>query len=154
MKDRLEVTKFMNGLPCLTFRGRMNDVDLVGEKMSPELVEKIFVKIEERFEAIKGVSLLGVEDVDQKPFYLCIIEGEGRAVRDDLEAFLEKELKKNFHYNLARDLGQLDHSKVSHQKDGFGFYQELAMRKGMIKGDIKLEILSKIQRKQLEGVVL
>lgn len=154
MKDRLEVTNFMNGLPCLTFRGRMNDVDLVGEKMSPELVEKLFDTMEKQFEAIKGVSLLGVEDVDQKPFYLCIVEGEGQTVRDDLEAFLEKELKKNFHYNLARDLGQLDHSKVSHQKDGFGFYQELAMKKGMIKGDVKLEILSKIQLKQLEGVVL
>lgn len=154
MKDRLEVTDFMDGLPCLTFRGRMNDVDLVGEKMSPEFTEILFQNLERNFQGLKGVSLLGVEDLNEKPFYLCIVEGEPFSVPDDVDFFLEKELRKNFHYNLARDLGQLDHSKAICLDDGFKFYQELAMRKGMVRGDVKLEILTKIKKAQLEGVLL
>lgn len=152
MKDRLEVVDFMNKCPCLEFRGRIGDVDLVGEKLSPELAEKIFGKIEQDHSDVKCLSLLGVEDTDKKPYYICLVEGSS-GDEAKIQSQLENELKTNFHYSLARDLGQLNPCLVNIAQDAWNLYQEIVMKKGMIKGDIKLEVLTKVKKEQIEGIL-
>ena len=149
MKDRLEVIDFMNKCPCLIFRGRMGDVDLVGEKTSPEMISILFEKIEKEIPDIKCISMMGVEDLIDRPYYLCLCEGEDS---EKIQELIESEMKKNFHYTLARDLGQLSQVEVIVKQDARLTYQEIVMKKGMIKGDIKMEVLVKIKKDQLEGI--
>jgi hypothetical protein len=151
IKDRLEVVDFMNKCPCLVFKGRMGDVDLVGEKTSPEMVELMFLKIEEKFPTIKCLSLIGVEDLNNKPYYICLCESENENEKIEISQFIESELKDNFHYTLARDLGQLNHCTVMIKINAWNTYQNILISKGMIKGDIKLEILTTVNSDQLEG---
>lgn len=157
MKDRLEVVDFMNKCPCLVFKGRMGDVDLVGEKTSPEMVEKMFQRAEEKFPGLKCVSLMGVMDIDEKPYYFCLCEKKQEENIKlniiEISKFIESELKGNFHYALARDLGQLMKSSIVLENNVLPLYNSIVMNRGMVKGDIKLEILTQITKDQLKGVL-
>lgn len=60
---------------------------------------------------------------------------------------LDQLLKQNFHYELARDLGQLDEPEIKHVADAWDYYKTLAMKNGMIEGNIKPEPLKKMKTK-------
>jgi hypothetical protein len=55
---------------------------------------------------------------------------------------LEKGLRELFHYDLARDLGQLAEAEVVTTPNARAVYEELGALRGMVKGNIKVEPLS------------
>ena len=61
-------------------------------------------------------------------------EMRGAAPSDD-------SLRGIFHYNLARDLGQLGPARVLTVLDARRLYQEIGAARGMVTGNIKLEAL-------------
>jgi hypothetical protein len=152
MNDSLKVTGFKKGLPCLEFLGRIKDVDLVGEKMSVEFIDKLFEFIESDDFVIKGICALGVENQDHKPYYLLLFEGDSLGKKEALEVKAENFLKNNFHYSLARDLGQLDKLNIKIVKNSRKILEEIGMRKGMIEGNIKMENLQKVSSNHLKGI--
>ena len=106
LKDLVKVEALSQGVPVLTFLGRAGTTDLVGEKLTAPVVES----------AIAGLALpptatpvctVGVEDAGEgKPGYLLLLEGygcDGPALARQLDAALQE----HFHYQLARNLGQL-----------------------------------------------
>ncbi len=99
MSDVIRVDGHLGQVPCFTFLGRNDGVDLVGEKIS------------------------------------------ATALQHSLSAHLEKALLGNFHYKLARELGQLQPAAciaLPHMRE---IYLDQCRVRGMIEGNIKIEPL-------------
>lgn len=140
INDRLLVEGLRGQCPILTFKGRINDTDLVGEKLSHNLVEIIFKKLKNECEPL---TLVGVQAPVQNtaPYYLLL----ANSAKDTTQKDLEKLLCENYHYKLARDLNQLAPAVVFSTRHAYKLYEQLCLNKGMIKGNIKLDILITIQ---------
>ena len=155
IKDLVLIKGFHHGLPILEFLGRKQEIDFVGEKMAPEQVQKLFEALEKKFTTVQGISLFGVEDTQARPYYLAIVKAPTttETIHQEISQFLEKELREYFHYNLARDLGQL-RPLVLHLSDRpEKLMQKIACNKGLVEGDAKMEVLSKVKPQQLEGLL-
>lgn len=147
LDDCLKVNHFLGQIPCFEFQGRRFGVDLVGEKLAPEMAHQLLKQL--THDNQYAVSLLAVDTQQQaKPFYCVLFEGEITAsVNAD---YIDQLLKKHFHYELARDLGQLDVPQFRQTQNGWEAYKQLVMRDGMIEGNIKPEPLKKITLSSLQ----
>lgn len=140
--DELEVSAFYQGVPCFKFLGRKMTVDLVGEKIDQSTAQHILSIF--KTEDYLPISLLGIEQsVLKKPHYVLLSQGN-RVEQPDVSK-LDQLLKQNFHYELARNLGQLDEPEIKHVEDAWDYYKKLAMQNGMIEGNIKPEPLKKMK---------
>lgn len=59
-------------------------------------------------------------------------------------------MREHFHYELARDLGQLDQPQIFYVDNGWEGYKQVVVREGMIEGNIKPEPLKKVTLSSLE----
>ncbi|AOA58062.1 GH3 family domain-containing protein [Acinetobacter larvae] len=136
--DELQVTGFIKDVPCFKFLGRKLTVDMVGEKIDHVTAQQLLQQLQT--EGYRTLSLLGIAGGEQyKPYYALLSEGD--AEQQPSAAELDHLLKRNFHYELARDLGQLAAPMVLHVADGWAHYKRLAMHNGMVEGNIKPEPL-------------
>ena len=148
MDDHIRVVSFMGEVPCFEFQGRRFGVDLVGEKLDPSVAVKVMGELSSS--EIKPISLLAVDTQGKaKPYYIALFEGEQQLAPQAEE--LDQLLKAHFHYELARDLGQLAEPQVLMAADGWKAYRSLAVRDGMIEGNIKPEPLKKIAMEALNA---
>lgn len=133
--DLIQVTGRLRGVPLFRFVGRERTIDLTGEKMSEGFVRRI----------------LG----ERPGFYLLTPSGDGYTLYTDSwidPTSLEESLKGNFHYRLARRLGQLRPVKVFFIKgDARQQYLENCLRHGQKLGDIKPTLLSARDDFQFKG---
>lgn len=140
--DELEVNTFYHGIPCFKFLGRKMTVDLVGEKIDQNVALKILAFFKQS--DYLPISLLGVElGENNKPHYVLL--SEGNPVKKPNIEQVDELLKRNFHYELARNLGQLGDPVIRHSDDAWDDYKSIAMRNGMIEGNIKPEPLKKMK---------
>ncbi|MCP4133840.1 MAG: GH3 auxin-responsive promoter family protein [bacterium] len=144
INDRIRVSGFIDTCPCFEFLGRIGDVDMVGEKMSPDIAMNIIEKAGQRFD-IPVLSMLAVTNRNNgsgKPYYLLLCEEEKKdETEKDAGTMVEELLQESFHYKLARDLNQLAPAKALFHSEARKFYQEIAVKQGMILGDMKIEPL-------------
>ncbi len=144
MSDVVRVDGFLGQVPCLTFLGRNDGVDLVGEKTSATLAQQIQDGL-----ALQGalpVTLLALDQSTRlSPGYALLVECAEGTDRNALEASLagqlEQALLNNFHYKLARELGQLQPAAcvaLPHMRD---IYLDQCRLRGMVEGNIKIEPL-------------
>lgn len=153
MKDQLKVTGFINQCPCFEFIGRMDGTDMVGEKLSTATAVQLLNEFNNE-SGITPITLIAIpaSAQQQKPNYLLLCEKNKDAfehlsdeqVRSKealLEKSLEEKLSKHFHYQLARELGQLEKAKVSIKTDALALYANHKVEQGMVKGNIKVEPL-------------
>lgn len=149
MKDQLKVTGFIHKAPCFEFIGRIEGTDMVGEKISPESAIQVLndFNLEQDITPITLIAM-PVNKQQEKPCYILLCEKENNsstanlAMREtELSLQLEKSLSQHFHYQLARELGQLDSAKISIKKDALSLYAKHKMEQGMVKGNIKVEPL-------------
>ncbi|MFZ5563332.1 MAG: GH3 family domain-containing protein [Thermodesulfobacteriota bacterium] len=140
LHDKLEVTGFLERCPCFLFLGRSDGVDLVGEKLSPEAAQHLLGLVAKN-QGIKPVSLLAVPTAYSSAAdgYVLLCEGSDPAPAGEIAARAEKELRKIYHYNLARDLGQLAHLKCVVSPAATAIYQSRATSRGMVAGNLKIE---------------
>ncbi|OTG82819.1 GH3 auxin-responsive promoter [Acinetobacter sp. ANC 5054] len=142
--DELEVMDFYEQVPCFQFLGRKMTVDLVGEKLDHNAAVQILAQFKQ--DDYLPISILGIEQCsDKKPHYILL--SEGNVDKQPTAQDLDRSLKQYFHYELARDLGQLDEPEVKHVDDAWDYYKTLAMNNGMIEGNIKPEPLKKMKTK-------
>lgn len=139
--DELIVEKFYHGIPCFRFLGRKMTVDLVGEKIDQAVALQLIAEYKK--DGFLPISLLGIEQTESKPYYLLLCEGESSQAPTAQQ--LDEYLKQNFHYELARNLGQLDEARIHHVDNAWDEYKNIAMRNGMIEGNIKPEPLKKMK---------
>ena len=153
MKDQLKVTGFINQCPCFEFIGRMDGTDMVGEKLSTETAVQLLNEFNNEI-GITPITLIAIpaSAQQQKPNYLLLCEKNNdvfehlsdeqvRSKEALLEKSLEEKLSKHFHYQLARELGQLEKAKVSIKTDALALYADHKVEQGMVKGNIKVEPL-------------
>lgn len=147
LDDCLLVTDFFEQVPCFVFQGRRFGVDLVGEKLAPETAQQLLSHLNKTDS--KAISLLAIDTQQQsKPFYCVLFEGEIHHSVD--HQYIDSILRQNFHYELARNLGQLDLPQIRQAHNGWAAYKKLVMSDGLIEGNIKPEPLKKISLNSLE----
>ncbi|EME8679470.1 GH3 auxin-responsive promoter family protein, partial [Acinetobacter baumannii] len=140
-------TGFLEQIPCFEFQGRRFGVDLVGEKLAPETAQQLLSQLNET--ESKAISLLAIDTQQQvKPFYCVLFEGEiHHSISNE---YIDSILRQNFHYELARNLGQLDQPQIRQANNGWNAYKKLVMFDGIIEGNIKPEPLKKVTLNSLE----
>jgi hypothetical protein len=146
MKDQLKVTGFINQCPCLEFIGRLNEIDMVGEKLSPEVAVSIINEFS-KYESVTPISLLAIPSSAETnlPRYVLLCNDDGlnenikAKHRVELSQQLDERLSQNFHYKLARELGQLKCAQVLLMPDAMDIYTSHKIAKGMVAGNIKIE---------------
>jgi hypothetical protein len=136
--DRVRVTHFFEGVPCLEFVGRADDVcDLVGEKLSEEFVRRRLTRLAPRpghFQILLPVKqprahyLLLTEDVSSPAEYADRVDAA---------------LSESFHYRSARLLGQLGAVALRVVPQARELYYGYFVGRGMKWGDIKQRDLLK-----------
>ena len=145
MKDKVRVVDFFNQTPCFEFLGRLDGTDMVGEKLSADVAGWIMQNVAAKFDLVKPISLLAVPAVEKRlPYYLLLCESLTSVTSNlsrEIAAAVEAELKKHFHYQLARELGQLAMAHCVVSKDAWGLYVSRCQRRGMVEGNIKVESL-------------
>ncbi|QUM84671.1 GH3 auxin-responsive promoter family protein [Moritella sp. 28] len=145
MKDKLRVSGFLQDCPCFEFLGRLDGIDLVGEKMSPEIALGV-MKMAEQDQDLTAITVFAVpaNTSNNKPFYLLLCEPNADISELEIKqvaANVETELNTCFHYQLARDLGQLDTLKICCSQNARELYYSRCEARGMVVGNIKIEPL-------------
>jgi len=150
MKDKLTVTGFINQCPCLEFIGRLDGIDMVGEKLSPDMAVKIISDFADHAQ-LTPISLLALptSELGCKPVYRLLCNESMPLNRDDLQDLeatlsqqLEAKLCQYFHYQLARELDQLAVAKVLILPNAMDVYAAHNTARGMVEGNIKIEPLT------------
>ncbi len=144
LKDELRVEKGVSSPLSLVFQGRVEGLDLVGEKMGEDVAKGLLDSL--RDDGKSPVSLLGVLNGEKRPFYLALFQGEEieeEQIRS-LEQKGEEVLLNHFHYKLARELNQLGHFRVKVFPEATDYYLDLKKKSGMVEGDIKIDLLTKV----------
>ena len=149
MSDVVRVDGWLGEVPCLTFLGRNDGVDLVGEKISATTAQGLLDGL--KLADALPVTLLALDDSrGHIPGYVLLVETQGDArlppelqdqLQDQLAAQAERGLQEHFHYKLARELGQLAPAQCVALPRMRDLYLEQCRLRGMIEGNIKIEPL-------------
>ncbi len=156
LDDRLVVTGFWGSVPCFRFLGRRYGVDMVGEKLSPDAARQAMLSAG-KSHGLEPVTLLAVDaPTGCRPGYVAVFSEAGasgtRFVQTAGEE-VERELATHFHYELARDLGQLAPVRALVAADGWKLYQQIAVAGGMIEGNIKPEPVRRVPWQAVAKVI-
>ncbi len=144
MADVIRVEKPLGQVPCFTFLGRNDGVDLVGEKTSATTAQMVQDQLQ--LDGSMPVTLLALDEArNHTPGYVLLVECAPEAPREALQTALaeqvEQALQGNFHYKLARELGQLQHAACVALPHMRAIYLDQCRERGMIEGNIKIEPL-------------
>lgn len=145
MNDILQVSGHFGSVPTLDFVGRDDGCDLVGEKTGSTFAQALLEKILDGT-GLLPVTLLALDDAGRgRPGYVLLLEDDQCTVTETrkmlLAGRLERALCRNFHYELARGIGQLDVARVACAPGLRRTYAELCQSAGMVEGNIKMEVL-------------
>ncbi|EKF73455.1 hypothetical protein A11A3_13460 [Alcanivorax hongdengensis A-11-3] len=141
LKDMVVVDDFMGQVPCLRFLGRAGTTDLVGEKLSTPVVQQALDGLR-LSPGLAPVSLVAVDDSGQGlPGYLLLLQGQREQDTRPVAEALDQGLQAHFHYQLARNLGQLAPVRAVVSPSMHEHYLSQCRQRGMIEGNIKIEAL-------------
>lgn len=147
--DQLEVTGIHGELPALRFLGRGGTTDMVGEKISVITAQALLDGLPWPT-GVRPVVILAASEPGPgcKPCYVLLAEAPAdideatcRAYNKGLADALETGLCGNFHYRLARSLGQLTAARCLCAPGVGRGYLSACRERGMIEGNIKVEAL-------------
>jgi hypothetical protein len=145
MGDIVRVCGIENGLPSFVFTGRDSVCDLTGEKLHDHEVAAATTEALDETGTTAGFRLLSPEKDGDRFHYTLFAE-----IADDqdrqrmLAENLDRRLRRNFHYDYARNLGQLTCCRVARVDAGASrVYFERCLAGGMKAGDIKTVALDR-----------
>lgn len=143
LKDRMTVTGFHNSLPALEFLERDQTFDMVGEKLDAHCFRELHDEMKLKFPELSWVIAFAINTIKRRPYYHFVFEG---TADDSAEIHLKNLLDQRFHYHLATELGQLSPFKLTITRDAFSKYEEYQIKKGMVQGNIKVELATAIKQ--------
>lgn len=147
MGDRVRVTGHALGLPLLTFVGRDQVVDLVGEKLEEQHVRRAVSGILSRMNIDTRFVMLAPQRTGTGGYYILYIETddpEQDSLLRQARVLIDTALKDNMQYAYARNIGQLSAPKVFHiRADGDRSYYRRCLEEGQRMGDIKPAVLDR-----------
>ncbi len=144
LKDKIIVISKYKGLPVVEFVGRKNTLDLVGEKLDEIYVKNEIQKILRKYMIKYDFILFAGVKIANKTNYCLYIESNCK--KDEIKEIthlIEQKLRKNYHYNYARNIEQLNSLEYLFVKDGRNKYIKRCLNEGMILGDIKVELVDR-----------
>lgn len=156
MNDRIKVVDFAESCPCFEFLGRLEGVDMVGEKMSAEIAQEIIDSVNRRFnvDAITICAVNAGKLSGKKPRYIILCRKESNhPAFEDVKKLVESLFLESFHYRLARDINQLGPAEALFNLHTRGIYQRRAEMKGMVSGNVKLEPLIQCSNEEWEMMI-
>lgn len=143
--DIVEIMGKHNGCPSIKFLGRKNNCsDYVGEKLNELHVSDILKRAINKYGLAVNFMMISPEQEEGVRYYLHIQTSSGM-VPDGLQEFVEKGLRENFHYDYARNTGQikklgLNILRYPRPEQSYLMEEE---RSGIRAGSIKQTFLSK-----------
>lgn len=139
LKDRVLCTGYHANLPLVRFSGKLEQVsDLCGEKLSLSQAIEAFADLEKKFTCTFTFNML-VPIAKETRNYTAIVSVANNASVDiqAAEQELDSLLRRNFHFNYARDIGQLGPTRLHIRTDATALYTEALVQAGIRLGDIK-----------------
>lgn len=149
LQDLVEVVDYMGQAPCLRFLGKSDQVsDWFGEKLNEHFVAETLDKIFHKHGLSPVFAMLAPDDATKDFRYTLYLEFlsdlPSIGVLTDLCADLDVNLRRNFHYNYCRELGQLAYPKIFLVgAGGMEAYLAACQSRGQRLGNIKPPILEK-----------
>lgn len=145
LRDRVEVTAGFGGIPGLRFVGKEDNVaDHYGEKLSEAFVADAMDAVFRRHDLAPSFAMIALETSGELPGYTLFIEAESD-LPGELGAALETELRRNPHYELCINLGQLRPlNTLQIRERAYEVYSLVLVKRGMRLGDIKPTRLSRL----------
>jgi hypothetical protein len=121
------------------FTGRDSVCDLTGEKLHDNEVATATTEALDETGIVAGFRLLAPEKDGDRFHYTLFAEITDDPERQSVLAEdLDRRLRRNFHYDYARNLGQLTSCRVARvDASAFSTYFERRLAGGMKAGDIK-----------------
>jgi len=149
LQDIVEVVGHMEQAPCLRFVGKTDHVsDRFGEKLNEHFVVEILDQMFQKHGLSPAFAMLAPDDAARGFRYTLYLElppdQQSTRVLASLCADLDRNLRRNFHYNYCRKLGQLVHPKVFPiAKGAMEAYLKARQSRGQRLGNIKPPTLDK-----------
>ncbi len=142
LQDRVEVSGFLEGAPCLRFLGKEDRIsDLFGEKLSEGFVAEAIGRVLAGLGVRPRFAMLAPETEGGAGRYVLFLQAD--TVPADLPPALEAALRENPHYDYCVRLGQLAPVRVVQVGDGAcERYVEHLVAHGQRLGTIKPSPLS------------
>lgn len=149
LNDLVGVKGFYNTTPLIEFLSKEDDIsDLFGEKINEEHVNHIFDKLFRKYRIEANFFMLAPEkDKSGKISYVVYLELKNILKDSLLLSFskdFEKNLRKNFHYDYCRKLGQLQNLRLFLiTSKGLECFLKLNQEKGQRLGNVKILAINK-----------
>ena len=139
LQDIVEVVGHIRQCPLIRFVGRQGHVsDWFGEKLNEAYVANVLRDALARAGVCPAFAMLACDDTLPRPAYVLYIETQEP---DDslatLAGAIESALRRTFHYDYARRLGQLAPLQVFRSEGAGDAYLNAAVRAGQRPGDVK-----------------
>ena len=136
--DIVETRGFFHSIPILRFVGRDNRLsDYFGEKLNETFVDNACREAFEQCHVRPEFYMV----VFRKNHYLLLLDAPNEDFQS-LAEILDELLRKNFHYDNCRLLGQLTQLQCQALSHGLEKYEAFHRQNGMKLGDIKLHPLN------------
>jgi hypothetical protein len=138
--DRVRVEGHLGTTPCLRFLGRNGTVsDLVGEKLSGELVTRVFDHVASVVDRPRFALLAPVREAPLR--YRLYVDGLSTAAASRFGAAVDDALCGGHPYRYARSLGQLGPVEVVQVPGAMPLFEQWRIRRGQRAGNIKFPTL-------------
>lgn len=144
--DLVEVGGFVNGCPLLRFLGKEDDVsDLHGEKLNERFVRACGEELFARHSIVPTFWLVAPQGSTQYTLYVQV--RGSLADTSDLGDSFDELLRRNYHYDYCRRLGQLDRCGVfliADAVDAPAAFLARRTEQGQRLGDVKPAVLDRL----------
>ena len=149
LHDLVRVVDFCHATPCLEFLGKDNAVsDMVGEKLDERHVAEAFAEVLAGGRCTPLFAMLvpdpGLAGRSAAGYILLLEVGQAALTQTALPCWceqVESYLRRNFHYDHARNRGQLAPLRGIPIREGARSYREAEVRRGARVGTIKIPAL-------------
>jgi len=152
MRERIEVTGFLDQCPCFHYHGRNSGMDIAGERLNSWLAQKVLDKISALF-GINTVSFFAVpleHSKENRPFYILLCgPGIDNSIVRTIADSAENLLMEHLHYRLARELDQLAPLRILSHPNPRQLYQKLTADCGSATGNIEIGPLAVWQKRDI-----
>lgn len=146
LRDRVQVVGFFRGLPCFSFLGKTDQVsDYFGEKLEEGFVAGVMREVLALHDCVSAFALLAPDEDETGFRYVLYLETEGtESYGGSLAGDIDRALRRNFHYDYCRRLGQVAPAGVVPLRSGAAeLYLDACRERGQRLGNIKPPALQK-----------
>jgi hypothetical protein len=139
LQDLIEVVGRVYECPLIRFLGRRGYVsDWFGEKLNEAHVSAILRDVFAGHDLSPAFAILACDAGAPEPGYVLYVESSAaESVLRHVAARIEERLRENFHYNYARQLGQLSALRVFRASGAAEAFVEAKRQSGQRAGAIK-----------------